>query len=96
MPKYVIEREMTGAGKLTADQLKEIAQTSCDTIDELGNRLQWLQTFVTGDKCYCVYISPNAELIREHAVRGGFPADKISRVSTVIDPLTAEEVAVKN
>jgi hypothetical protein len=96
MPKYVIEREIAGAGSLTAAQLKEISQTSCDTIEELDNRLQWLQTFVTDDKCYCVYISPNEGLIREHAKRGGFPANKISRVSAIIDPVTAEEPVLVN
>src|SRR5689334_11781379 len=96
MPKYVIEREIIGAGKLTADQLQEIAQTSCDTIEELNNQVQWMQTYVTTDKCYCVYISPNEELIREHAKRGGFPANKISKVSTIIDPVTAEGILVAN
>jgi hypothetical protein len=90
MPKYVIERELPGAGKLSADQLKGISQTSCGVLNKLGPSIQWVQSFVTDDKIYCVYIAPNAELVREHASQGGFPSNKISQVVEVIDPTTAE------
>ena len=91
MPKYVIEREIPGAGKLTAMELQGVSQTSCDVLRKLGPEIQWLHSYVTGDKVYCVYIAPNEELIREHAQQGGFPANKISEIKTVIDPTTAEE-----
>ena len=91
MPKYVIEREIPGAGKLTALELQGVSQTSCDVLRKLGPEIQWLHSYVTGDKVYCVYIAPNEELIREHAQQGGFPANKISEIKTVIDPTTAEE-----
>jgi hypothetical protein len=90
MPKYVIEREIPGAGKLTADQLKSISQTSCGVLSNMGPQIQWLQSYVTKDKIYCVYIAPNAEMVREHAREGGFPADSVSEVATIIDPITAE------
>lgn len=90
MPKYVIEREIPNAGKLTADQLKGISQTSCGVLNKLGPQIQWLQSYVTGDKIYCVYIAPNEELVREHAKQGGFPANSVSEVVTIIDPTTAE------
>jgi len=90
MPKYVIEREIPGAGDLTAEQLNGISQKSCSVLNELGPQIQWVQSFVTGDKVYCVYIAPNEEMVREHATRGGFPANKISEVKNVIDPTTAE------
>jgi hypothetical protein len=90
MPKYIIEREIPGAGQLSADDLKGISQTSCSVLNELGPNIQWLQSYVTGDKIYCVYIAPNRELIEQHAKQGGFPANMISEVSTVIDPTTAE------
>jgi len=90
MPKYVIEREIPGAGNLTAEQLKGISQTSCGVLNKLGTGIQWVESYVTDDKIYCVYIAPNEELIKEHAKQGGFPANKISRVSTVINPTTAE------
>ncbi len=90
MPKYVIERELPGAGKLTADQLKGISQTSCSVLNKLGPQIQWVNSYVTGDKIYCVYIAPNAEMVREHAKQGGFPANSISEVVTIIDPTTAE------
>lgn len=90
MPKYVIEREIPNAGDLTADQLKSISQTSCNVLLNLGPQIQWLQSYVTGDKIYCVYIAPNKELIQEHAKQGGFPANVVSEVVTVIDPTTAE------
>ncbi len=90
MPKYVIEREIPGAGDLTAEQLHGISQTSCGVLSELGPQIQWVQSFVTGDKIYCVYIAPNEEMVREHATRGGFPANSIAEVKNVIDPTTAE------
>lgn len=90
MPKYVIERDIPGAGKLTASDLKAISQKSCTVLDKLGPRIQWLHSYVTGDRVYCVYIAPNEELVREHATRGGFPANRISEVATTIDPTTAE------
>lgn len=90
MPKYVIEREISGAGDLTSEQLQGISQTSCGVLSELGPQIQWIQSFVTGDKVYCIYIAPNEELVREHATRGGFPANSIAEVKSVIDPTTAE------
>ena len=90
MPKYVIEREIPGAGKLTAEQLKGISQTSCGVLSNMGPQIQWLQSYVTGDKIYCVYIAPNEEMVREHAKQGGFPANSVSEVSAIIDPTTAE------
>ena len=91
MPKYVIEREIPGAGKLTAMELQGVSQTSCDVLKNLGTEIQWVHSYVTGDKVYCVYIAPNEELIREHARQGGFPANRISEIKTIIDPTTAEE-----
>jgi len=91
MPKYVIEREIPGAGGLTTEQLHGISQTSCGVLNELGPQIQWVQSFVTGDKVYCIYIAPNEEFIREHATRGGFPANSIAEVKNVIDPTTAEQ-----
>ncbi|ARK12630.2 DUF4242 domain-containing protein [Fibrella sp. ES10-3-2-2] len=90
MPKYVIEREIPGAGGLSADQLKGISQTSCGVLSNMGPQIQWLQSYVTGDKIYCVYIAPNADMVREHAKQGGFPANAVNEVMTVIDPTTAE------
>lgn len=90
MPKYVIEREIPGAGNLSAEQLQGVAQTSCGVLNDLGPQIQWVESFVTDDKVYCVYIAPNEEMIREHARQGGFPANKISEIRTVIDPTTAE------
>ena len=90
MPKYVIEREIPGAGKLTAEQLKGIAQTSCDVLEKMGPQIQWVQSYVTGDKVYCVYIAPNEDMVREHAKQGGFPSNVVSQVSTIIDPTTSE------
>jgi hypothetical protein len=90
MPKYVIEREIPGAGKLSAQELKAISQKSCGVLSNLGPQIQWLQSYVTGDKIYCVYIAPNEALVREHANQGGFPANRVSEVATVIDPTTAE------
>lgn len=91
MPKYVIEREIAGAGNLSGAELQGVSQTSCDVLRELGPEIQWVQSYVTGDKIYCVYIAPSEDLIREHAARGGFPANKISEVKTIIDPTTAEK-----
>lgn len=90
MPKYVIEREFPGAGKLSPQELKAISQKSCTVLNKLGPQIQWLQSYVTGDKIYCVYIAPNEELVREHAAQGGFPANRVSEVAAVIDPTTAE------
>jgi len=90
MPKFIIERSIPGAGKLTAEQLQGISQKSCGVLNQLGPRIQWVQSFVTDDKIYCVYIAPNAELVQEHAKQGGFPADSVAKVMTVIDPTTAE------
>lgn len=90
MPKYVIEREIPDAGKLTAEQLKGISQTSCGVLTNLGTQINWLHSYVTTDKIYCVYIAPNKEMVMEHAKQGGFPANSVSEVSTIIDPTTAE------
>ena len=90
MPKYVIEREIPDAGKLGSEQLKGISQTSCDVLRLMGPEIQWVHSYVTGDKIYCVYIAPNKEMILEHAKQGGFPANSVSEVSAVIDPTTAE------
>ncbi|MCF6129550.1 DUF4242 domain-containing protein [Flavobacterium sp. AS60] len=90
MPKYVIEREIPGAGNLTQEQLKGISQTSCGVLSKLGSEIQWVESFVTGDKIYCVYIAPNEELIKEHAKQGGFPANNIAEVKNIINPVTAE------
>jgi hypothetical protein len=90
MPKYVIERDIPGAGKLTRDQLHAISQTSCGVLTKLGPTIQWVESFVTDDKIYCVYIAPNEGLVREHARQGGFPANRVSAVRTMIDPTTAE------
>jgi hypothetical protein len=90
MPKFVIEREIPGAGKLTAEQLQSISQTSCGVLLEMGPSINWVHSYVTDDKIYCVYIAPSEEMIREHAKLGGFPANKISQVSDVIDPTTSE------
>ena len=90
MPKYVIEREIPGAGDLTPEQLKGVSQTSCGVLSKLGTEIQWVESFVTGDKIYCVYIAPNEELIKEHASQGGFPANSISEVKAIINPVTAE------
>ena len=90
MPKYVIEREVPGAGKMTPDQLTSISQTSCGVLRKLGSEIQWVNRYVTDDKIYCVYIAPNEEIIREHARQGGFPANRVSQVRSSIDPTTAE------
>jgi hypothetical protein len=93
MPKYVIEREIPGAGKLKPEELHAISQKSCSVIRNMQKPVQWVQSFVTDDKIYCVYIAPDEEAVREHAQQGGFPANSIARVRSVIDPTTAEEVA---
>jgi cell division inhibitor SulA len=90
MPKYIIEREIPNAAALSAADLKGISQRSCAVLQQLGPSIQWVQSFVTEDKITCVYIAPNAELIREHAKLGGFPADRVLEVATIIDPTTAE------
>lgn len=90
MPKYLIEREIPGAGNLSPEELTAISQQSCGILKQMGPEIQWLESFVTQDKIYCIYIAPNEEAIREHARQGGFPADRISEVKTIIDPTTAE------
>jgi hypothetical protein len=90
MPKFIIERNIPGAGKLSREQLQGISQKSCDVLDKLGPQVQWVESFVTDDKVYCVYVAPSPELIREHAKQGGFPCDKVAQVRAVIDPTTAE------
>lgn len=89
MKTYVIEREIPGAGKLTAEQLKGISQTSCSVLKEMGPKIQWIHSYVTGNKIYCIYKAESEELIREHAKKGGFPANSVSEVATVISPATA-------
>ena len=90
MPRYVIERDLPGAGKLSPQDLKGISQKSCGVLDELGPKIQWQESFVTDDKIYCIYIAPNEELVREHARKGGFPANRVSEVRAMIDPVNAE------
>jgi hypothetical protein len=90
MPKFVIEREIPGAGDLTAEELRAVSQKSCGVLQNMGPQIQWVQSYVTGDKIYCVYIAPDAEMVREHAAQGGFPANSVSEVKSVIDPTTAE------
>ncbi|MEY2440342.1 MAG: hypothetical protein QOI34_1727 [Verrucomicrobiota bacterium] len=90
MPRYIIEREIPNAGKFSPKELQEISQKSCDVLSRLGAQVQWVQSYVTDDKIYCVYLSPDEQMIQEHAKQGGFPADRISEVKMVIDPTTAE------
>jgi hypothetical protein len=90
MPRYVIEREIPNAGKLSPQELKGISQASCGVLRELGSEIQWVESYVTDDKVYCVYIAPNEEMVREHARQGGFPANRISPVRSIISPTTAE------
>ncbi len=90
MPKYVIEREIPEAGKLSAQELQAISQKSCGVLNRMGSQIQWVQSYVTDDKIYCVYIAPNEEMVREHARQGEFPANRVSEVKTVIDPTTAK------
>jgi Nickel responsive protein SCO4226-like len=90
MPQYVIERDIPGAGKLTPDELKAISQKSRDVLQSMGPAIQWVHSYVTGDKVYCVYRAPNEAMVREHARKGGFPADRVSEIKSTIDPTTAE------
>lgn len=90
MPKYVIEREISDAGKLSAQELRAVSQKSCDVLSRMNSQIQWIQSYVTEDKIYCVYLAPNEEMVREHARQGGFPANRVSEVKTIIDPTTAE------
>ena len=90
MPKYVIEREIPGVGDLKSAELQAISQKSCGVLSNLGPQIPWVESFVTQDKIYCVYIAPNEKMVREHASQGGFPANKVSEVKTMIDPTTAE------
>lgn len=90
MPKYVIEREIPGAGNLTAEQLKGISQTSCGVLSKMGAEIHWVQSYVTTDKIYCAYIATNEEMVREHAKQGGFSANSVSRVTAMFDPASSE------
>jgi Protein of unknown function (DUF4242) len=90
MPKYVIEREIPGAGSMTPEQLQAASRKSNSVLQNLGPQIQWQQSYVTGDKLYCIYVAPNEEMIREHAKQGGFPANSISEIKAIIDPTTAE------
>jgi hypothetical protein len=90
VPKFVIEREIPGAGKLSPEQLQAISQKSCSVLRELGPQIQWLHSYVTDDKIYCVYIAPDEDTIRKHAQQGGFPANRVSRIQSIIDPTTSE------
>ena len=90
MPRYLIERNIPGAGKLSAADLKGISQKSCGVLNKMGPQIQWVHSYVTGDQIFCVYRAPNAEMVREHARQGGFPADKVSEITTMINPTTAE------
>jgi len=90
MPKYVIERELPGAGALPAETLQAISQKSCGVLKDMGPQIQWIQSYVTDDKIYCVYLAPNKEMVLEHAAQGGFPANSVAEVRAIIDPTTAE------
>ena len=90
MPKYMIERDIPGAGQLTPEELTAISQKSCGVLQQLGPQIQWVHSYVTGDRITCIYIAPNEELVREHARQGGFPANRVEEIKTVIDPTTAE------
>jgi hypothetical protein len=90
MPQYLIERNIPGAGKLTPAELKGISQKSCGVLNAMGPQIQWVHSYVTGDQIYCIYRAPNEAMVREHAQRGGFPADRVSEIKTIIDPTTAE------
>ena len=90
MPKFVIEREIPGAGDLSAQDLQAISQKSCGVLQNMGPQIQWVHSYVTGDKVYCIYIAPDEEMVREHARQGGFPANRVSEIKSVIDPTTAE------
>jgi hypothetical protein len=93
MPKFVIEREIPGAGKLPIQELQAISQKSCGVLQSMGPKIQWVQSYVTDNKIYCIYVAPDAETVRAHAEKGGFPANSVARVYSVIDPTTAELVA---
>ena len=90
MPKFLIEREISGAGNLSGAELRGISQTSCGVLQKMGSQIQWLHSYVTGDKIYCVYIAPSEAMVREHAQQGGFPANRVSEIKSIIDPTTAE------
>lgn len=90
MPKYVIERDIPGAGKLLPQEIKAVSQKSCSVLNRMGPQIQWVQSYVTGDRVYCIYIAPNEKMIREHAEQAGIPASRISQVTSIIDPTTAE------
>ena len=90
MPRFVIERDLPGAGSLTPEQLQAVSQKSCTVLQNLGPQIQWVQSYVTGDKIYCIYIAPSEDMVRAHAQQGGFPANRISEVKAIIDPTTAE------
>jgi hypothetical protein len=90
MPKFIIEREIVGAGKLPRQELQAISQKSCGVLQSMGPKIQWVQSFVTDDKVYCVYVAPDEETVRQHAQKGGFPANSVARVRSIIDPTTAE------
>jgi hypothetical protein len=90
MPKYLIEREIPGAGKLSTAELQGVSQKSCGVLRKMGAQIQWIQSYVTDDKVYCVYIAPDEDAVRKHALQGGFPANRVSRISSIIDPTTAE------
>ena len=90
MPKYVIEREVPGAGSMSPDELRDLSQNSCNVLNDMGPQIQWVQSQITDDKIYCTYIAPNEDMIRQHAEQGGFPANKVSEVRSIIDPTTAE------
>ncbi len=92
MPKFLIEREISGAGELSSSELQGISQKSCSVLNKMGPTIQWLESYVTDEKIYCVYIAPDEQTIRQHAEQGGFPANKISQIKTIIDPTTAEGV----
>jgi cell division inhibitor SulA len=95
MPRFLIERDLPGAGRLSAEELQQVADKSCSVLRELGPQIQWVQSYVTDDKIYCVYIAPNAEMVREHARRGGFPANVVSQIRAGIDPTTAETAGAR-
>ncbi len=95
MPKYVVEREIAGIGNLTPDEVIALSQKSCSVLDKLGPKIQWVQSYITSDKIYCVYIAPNEDMIRAHATQGDFPANRISQVMEVIDPTSAERLVTK-
>ena len=91
MPKYLIERELPGAGNLSEEELRAISQKSCSVLNQMGPQIQWVHSYVTDDKIYCLYVAPNEEMVREHARKGGFPANRISEVKNMIDPTTGEK-----